>query len=98
MCPELLPFFEFIYANNPLLIYQGDVVGTLTQGTLQGDSLSMIYFNAALHIILEKYEKAGGGEIIAYCDDVFILGNTSNISQYKEQAWQLFEEHGLSVS
>ena len=86
MCPELLPFFEFIYANNPLLIYQGDVVGTLTQGTLQGDSLSMIYFNAALHIILEKYEKAGGGEIIAYCDDVFILGNTSNISQYKEQA------------
>ncbi len=98
VCPELLPFFEFIYANNPLLIYQGEVVGTLTQGTLQGDSLSMIYFNAALHVVLEKLKKVGGGEIIAYCDDVFILGNSGNIDQYKEDAWEMFEKHGLTIS
>ena len=99
VCPELIPFWEFIYANNPLLINNGEVVGKLTQGTLQGDSLSTIYFNVALNIILEKLkEKEKNIEIICYHDDVFIMGQRNEINKYKDIAWQIFENNGLTIN
>lgn len=55
LAPELENIFKYIYyLNQPGLVAQGKQVGTVSQGILQGDSLSMLYFNIGFSVVLES--------------------------------------------
>jgi hypothetical protein len=73
-CPALIPLFRFIYGNKPKLIMNNQLVGQLHTGTLQGDALSMIFFNVALDVVLSKIKNViPECRMMAYCDDLTVL-------------------------
>jgi hypothetical protein len=68
-------------------------------GTLQGDALSMIFFNVACHIILTKI-KIIIPEVtsISYCDDLTVLGKKGNIKEQVAIIWPIIESFGFRIN
>jgi hypothetical protein len=99
ICPDLIHVFRFIYSNNPLLICNHRNVGKLFVGTLQGDALSMIFFNVAFHVVLSKIKDALPNiSLVAYCDDLNVLTHRDCIENDSLVIWTLMEKHGFRVN
>ena len=99
VCPDLIHVFRFIYSNNPLLICNHCNVGKLFTGTLQGDALSMIFFNVAFHVILLHIKEALPNiSMVAYCDDLTVLTHQDCIENDSIIIWELIERYGFRVN
>ena len=99
ICPDLIHVFRFIYSNNPLLICNNRNVGRLFTGTLQGDALSMIFFNVAFHVVLlDIKEKLPLISMVAYCDDLTVLTYQDCIEKDSQVIWESMERHGFRVN
>jgi hypothetical protein len=113
ICPSLKPMFQFIYGKESLLVNNNNIIGTCKTGTLQGDTLSMLYYCIGMHVIMRKIRNMFESNnlscndnkdgtltprLVSYCDDLWILGNYSNINQLKEVAIQCITEYGLAVN
>ena len=99
ICPDLIHVFRFIYSNNPILICNHREVGRLFTGTLQGDALSMIFFNVAFHVVLSKIKNALPTiSLVAYCDDLTVLTHKDCIETDSLCIWEMMEQHGFRVN
>jgi hypothetical protein len=99
ICPDLIHVFRFIYSKKPLLICNNRNVGRLYTGTLQGDALSMIFFNVAFHVVLlDIKEKLPLISMVAYCDDLTVLTYQDCIDEDSQIIWESMERHGFRVN
>ena len=80
--PELLPHVRQMYAEASDLLYQMEsetVLITSEEGVHQGDPLGPSLFSLAIHPIVSQLQRDHHNvRILAYLDDIFILGEPDN--------------------
>ena len=79
--PELLPHVRQMYAEASDLVYQmeSETVLITSEGVHQGDPLGPSLFSLAIHPIVSQLQKDHHNvRILAYLDDIFILGEPDN--------------------
>ena len=77
--PELLPFFGFVYGQaSTVYLADGTPAASMATGIRQGDPLGPLYFALGLQQALtatsSTLQVAGGGHVLAYLDDVHLVG------------------------
>lgn len=73
--PEVYPFMVYMYGKATPLSIRGANVLQSQAGQRQGDALSMLAFCEVLHPVILESQKAADVAVIAYADDVKVVGS-----------------------
>jgi len=75
-------FFHAFYARESMYLDGSGAVSFFNTGVPQGGPTSMAWFCLTLHPVLEqvsRFLKPRGGTILAYADDIFLLGRPNDL-------------------
>ena len=89
----LIPLFRWAYGDaTPLFLSSGELVGTCERGVRQGDPLGPLFFSLGLHPVLAQVaEEFPDYRLVAYMDDVSILGPAAGMQSVFERLSDLAE-------
>jgi hypothetical protein len=92
---SLLPFFRWAYGDStPLFLTSGELVGASERGVRQGDPLGPLFFSLALHpILVQVAAEFPAYQLVAYMDDVSILGPAEKMQDVFSRLSQLASVH-----
>ncbi|KAL0223241.1 hypothetical protein P9112_002631 [Eukaryota sp. TZLM1-RC] len=82
--PELMPYFQSTYSTCSNLHF-GDSILSSSSGVQQGDPLGPLLFCLAIHpILLQIQEMLPSLKLMAYMDDVVLIGDLNIVKQATE--------------
>ena len=99
-CPELFPFFEWVYGKpSTLRLGSGEVVCSSATGVRQGDPLGPLYFCLAIHdTILRLKTEIPEVYALFYMDDGTLLGPKSKVVEAVKFLEKEFASLGLAIN
>lgn len=99
-CPKLLPFYHWSYGTpSPLVLASGNHFGNSCTGVRQGDPIGPLLFSLGIHPILCKLQEEFPLHLmLAYLDDITIIGDSDRFHEIMARAEELFLEMGLRLN
>ncbi|KAL0208631.1 hypothetical protein P9112_011218 [Eukaryota sp. TZLM1-RC] len=96
--PELIPYFQSTYSTNSNLHF-GNFILSSSSGVNQGDPLGPLLFCLAIHpILLQIQEVLPSLKMIAYMDDVVLIGDLNIVKKATVCFQELFTKIGLRLN
>ncbi|KAL0206710.1 hypothetical protein P9112_002017 [Eukaryota sp. TZLM1-RC] len=96
--PELMPYFQSTCSTNSNLHF-GNSILIISSGVKQGDPLGPLLFCLAIHpILLQIQEMFPFLKMIAYMDDVVLIGNLNIVKKTTVCFKELFTRIGLRLN
>ncbi|KAL0213741.1 hypothetical protein P9112_005925 [Eukaryota sp. TZLM1-RC] len=93
--PELMPYFQSTYSTSSNLHF-GNSFLSLSSGVKKGDSLGPVLFCLTIHpILLQIQEMFPSLKMIAYMDDVVLIGDLNIVKKATVCFKELFTKIGL---
>ncbi|KAL0208858.1 hypothetical protein P9112_011445 [Eukaryota sp. TZLM1-RC] len=96
--PELIPYFQSTYCTYSNLHFGNNILSS-SSGVKQGDPLEPLLFCLAIHpILLQIQEMFPSLKMIAYMDDVVLIGDLNIVKQATVCFKELFTKIGLRLN
>ncbi|KAL0205444.1 hypothetical protein P9112_000751 [Eukaryota sp. TZLM1-RC] len=96
--PELIPYFQSTYCTYSNLHFGNNILSS-SSGVKQGDPLGPLLFCLAIHpILLQIQEMFPSLKMIAYMDDVVLIGDLNIVKQATVCFKELFTKIGLRLN
>lgn len=96
--PELVRFFRWAYRGpTPLFVGREKAVEAM-EGVRQGDPLGPLFFSLGLHPILKLVQETYGVRVVAYLDDVYLVGPEDETREAFLRLQELARGAGLEVN
>ncbi|KAL0215884.1 hypothetical protein P9112_008068 [Eukaryota sp. TZLM1-RC] len=96
--PKLMPYFQSTYCTYSNLHF-GDIILSSSSGVKQGYPLGPLLFCLAIHpILLQIQEMFPSLKMIAYMDDVVLIGDLNIVKQATVCFKELFTKIGLRLN
>ncbi|KAL0222679.1 hypothetical protein P9112_002069 [Eukaryota sp. TZLM1-RC] len=96
--PELMPYFQLTYSTYSNLHF-GNCILSSSSGVKQGDPLEPLFFCLAIHpILLQIQEMFPSLKMIAYMNDVVLIGDLNIVKQATVCFKELFTKIGLRLN
>ena len=97
--PEVYPWLSYMYRQPTPLKLDGVRVFDSASGQRQGDALSMLAFCEVLHpILIEAKRGLRDIELIAYADDVKVIGSKADCEAFEAKFSELCLRRGLRAN
>ena len=100
-CPDLVPFFQWAYAQaSPLLNSSGVSFGVSATGVRQGDPLGPLYFCLGFHFMTRHIQETLGPRcnVMAYMDDITIHGPAPILMEKYEEIVDFGRDHEINFN
>ncbi|KAL0225651.1 hypothetical protein P9112_012975 [Eukaryota sp. TZLM1-RC] len=96
--PELIPYFQSTYCTYSNLHFGNNILSS-SSGVKQGDPLGPLLFCLAIHpILLQIQEMFPSLKMIAYMDDVVLIGDLNIVKKATVCFKELFTTIGLRLN
>ncbi|KAL0210298.1 hypothetical protein P9112_010382 [Eukaryota sp. TZLM1-RC] len=96
--PELIPYFQSTYCTYSNLHFGNNILSS-SSGVKQGDPLGPLLFCLAIHpILLQIQEMFPSLKMIAYMDDVVLIGDLNIVKKATVCFKELFTKIGLRLN
>ncbi|KAL0215139.1 hypothetical protein P9112_007323 [Eukaryota sp. TZLM1-RC] len=96
--PEIMPYFPSTYSTYSNLHFDNCILSS-SSGVKQGDPLGPLLFCLAIHpILLQIQEMFPPLKMIAYMDDVVLIGDLNIVKQATVCFKELFTKIGLRLN
>ncbi|KAL0211337.1 hypothetical protein P9112_009635 [Eukaryota sp. TZLM1-RC] len=96
--PELIPYFQSTYCTYSNLHFGNNILSS-SSGVKQGDPLGPLLFCLAIHpILLQIQEMLPSLKMIAYMDDVVLIGDLNIVKKATACFKELFTKIGLRLN
>ncbi|KAL0224410.1 hypothetical protein P9112_003800 [Eukaryota sp. TZLM1-RC] len=96
--PELSAYFYLFYGKKSDLVYDSFTLES-SSGVKQGDPLGPLLFCLAIHNIIKMTQQDFPDlRIVAYMDDISIIGSFESISRVSEDIAAKYKEIGLALN
>lgn len=97
--PEVYPWLSYMYRQPTPLKLDGVRVFDSASGQRQGDALSMLAFCEVIHpILLEAKKGIQDLELVAYADDVKVIGSKADCAKFEAAFAKLCLRRGLRAN
>ncbi|KAL0223440.1 hypothetical protein P9112_002830 [Eukaryota sp. TZLM1-RC] len=96
--PELMPYFQTTYSSNSNLHFGNSILKS-SSGVKQGDPFGPLLFCLAIHSILLQIQVMFHSlKMIAYMDDVVLIGDIKIVKKATVCFKELFNKIGLQLN